>query len=469
MSNVARLIGPLLLIVLVPSVPARAQDGAWAVAQRLTAVGPRVPGTAESRTARRVLLDAMAAAGLDELAASQIAEDPPVINLTGRVPGGGGPEVLLTAHYDTVAGSPGALDNAAGCAVALRAVERLVGADLGVSLRVVFFDGEEGGLHGSRGYVASLARPATVAAVLNLDTLGGRDARRAVAHVAPPAEDAARAPPAWMLDAALAAARRTRFAVEAGEAVLPVPGQILERYGRLAYASDAAPFLAAGVPALLLSDATLTDLGRQVHTPADTVRLLDAERLEAWRRFVVALVEELDGRISGSATPSPVRDYLVVAGTLWTRPSLWVVGGVLWLLLAWRAVRRAPPAEGRRPARAMPLFLALAAIAWALAPLGSALLLAPAMLIGVVAPRPVGRGIPSAVGGLLPALVLLGFWGWATAVGHLLGLRPEAWRLLLPLAAIAAYGTWRASGRFDASAPVATVPATRRDASRGTP
>lgn len=430
--------GLLAVVLLGPTVPATAQNGAWSLAERLAAVGPRIPGTVESRTARRLLLDAMAAAGLTDLRAEQIAGDPPVINLSGRVRGGSGPEVLLTAHYDTVAGSPGALDDASGCAVAIRAAEHLVGAELGVSVRVVLFDGEEGGLHGSRGYVASLAYPGTVAAVVNLDSLGSRDARRAVAHVAPPAGDATRAPPAWLLDAALAAARRTRFALEPGEARLPVPGQLLERYGRLAYTSDAAPFLAAGWPALLLSDATLTDLGTDVHTPADTVRHLDAERLEAWRRFVVALVEELDIRVPRAADAGSTGDYLVVAGALWTRPALWITGGLLWVLLAWRLLRGAP-----RSAPAMPLFLALAALGWALAPLGSALLLAPAMLIGIVAPRPLGRAVPSAVGGLLPAAVLLGFAGWALAVGHLLGVRAEAWRLLLPLAAVAAYGVWR--------------------------
>lgn len=446
------------LFLLASLTPARAQDGAWALAERLTAIGPRVPGSVESRTARRVLLDAMAAAGLEELAAVQVPGDPPVINLTGRVPGTVGPEVLLTAHYDTVAGSPGALDDAAGCAVAIRAAERLIGADLGVSVRVVLFDGEEAGLHGSRAYVGSLTQPSNLAAVLNLDTLGRHGVRRAVAHVAPPAGDATLAPPAWLLEAALAAARRTRFAVEPGEARLPVPGQILERYTRLAYSSDATPFLAAGLPALLLSDATLTDLGEDVHTPADTVRHLNAGRLEAWRGFIVALVEELAARIPRSADRGSTRDYLVISGILWARPALWLAGGLLSAILAWRVLRRAARPPGERGVPATALFLALAPLAWAVAPLGSALLLTPAMLIGIIAPRPIGRGVPGTIGGLLPALVLLGFGGWAAAVGHLLGPRPEAWRLLLPLTAIVVFGSWRF-----------TAPARRQDASRGTP
>ncbi|MGH9381403.1 MAG: M28 family metallopeptidase [Thermoanaerobaculia bacterium] len=446
--------------LLAPTAPAAAQDGVWALAERLTAIGPRVPGSVESRTARRLLLDAMAAGGLEDLAAWQTPGDPPVVNLTGVVPGAGGPEVLLTAHYDTVADSPGALDDAAGCAVAIRAAERLVGSGVRLAVRVVLFDAEEGGLHGSRAYVESLAGRPEIAAVLNLDSLGSRKARRAVVHVAPPAADAALAPPAWLVDAALTAAKRSRFPLEVGEATLAVPGQLVERYGRLAYASDASTFLAAGLPAVLLSDATLTDLGPGVHTPADTARQLEAERLEEWRDFVVALVEEIDARGPRPAEQPAERQYLVVAGHLWTRPFLWLVGGLLGATLAGRVLRLRPnPAPARRGAAAL-AFLALAALAWVVSPLASAVLLTPAMLIGIVAPRPIGRGIPGLVGGVLPTLVLAGLGVWTLAAGHVFGPGPEAWRLLPALAAVAVYGAWRWS---------VSAPATARGASRETP
>jgi hypothetical protein len=59
----------------------------------------------------------------------------------------------LVAHYDSVARSRGAVDNAAGVVTLLDAIDRLRGAALRRELRVVFFSGEELGLLGSWAYV----------------------------------------------------------------------------------------------------------------------------------------------------------------------------------------------------------------------------------------------------------------------------------------------------------------------------
>jgi carboxypeptidase Q len=76
-------------------------------------------------------------------------------NVVGEVPGRvPGEVVILGAHLDSVAGSPGAFDDGAGVVTALE-VARLVRA-MGPArrtLRVVAFTGEELGLVGSRAYV----------------------------------------------------------------------------------------------------------------------------------------------------------------------------------------------------------------------------------------------------------------------------------------------------------------------------
>ncbi|MBN1939638.1 MAG: M20/M25/M40 family metallo-hydrolase [Candidatus Aminicenantes bacterium] len=63
--------------------------------------------------------------------------------------------VMVGAHFDSWHASPGASDNAAGCAVALEAVRILtaVGAKPRRTIRVSLWGGEEQGLHGSREYV----------------------------------------------------------------------------------------------------------------------------------------------------------------------------------------------------------------------------------------------------------------------------------------------------------------------------
>ncbi|MEM6348998.1 MAG: M28 family peptidase [Bacteroidota bacterium] len=64
------------------------------------------------------------------------------------------PFVALGTHYDTVAGSPGANDNASAIAVALEVLRRYMDEPFThFGLQVFFFDEEEKGLLGSQAYV----------------------------------------------------------------------------------------------------------------------------------------------------------------------------------------------------------------------------------------------------------------------------------------------------------------------------
>ena len=73
-------------------------------------------------------------------------------NLIAHQKGVTQPQVLLGAHYDSVAGSPGANDNASGTAVVLNIARRLARSDAH-SVWFVAFDGEEDGLQGSSAFV----------------------------------------------------------------------------------------------------------------------------------------------------------------------------------------------------------------------------------------------------------------------------------------------------------------------------
>ena len=73
-------------------------------------------------------------------------------NLIAHPQGVTQPKLLLGAHYDSVAGSPGANDNASGTAVVLNIARRLARSDAH-SVWFVAFDGEEDGLQGSSAFV----------------------------------------------------------------------------------------------------------------------------------------------------------------------------------------------------------------------------------------------------------------------------------------------------------------------------
>lgn len=123
---------------------------------------PRVPGTPDHDRARQLLVDSLTGMGWqttvtegtglfspgddgDTVYASRVANVEAV--LPGTDPSG---TVVLAAHYDTVAGSPGAADDGIGLATAWEAARAL--SDTGPhrnTIMVLLTDGEEAGLLGA--------------------------------------------------------------------------------------------------------------------------------------------------------------------------------------------------------------------------------------------------------------------------------------------------------------------------------
>lgn len=84
------------------------------------------------------------------------------------------PQVIIGGHYDSVAGAPGANDNASGTATVLAIARNLSGTPLARQAWFIAFDGEEDGLHGSRAFV-NAATPQFLKglkAMMNFDMVG---------------------------------------------------------------------------------------------------------------------------------------------------------------------------------------------------------------------------------------------------------------------------------------------------------
>ncbi len=109
-----------------------------------------------------------------------VAHGKPVRNLEVELPGSAQPSesVVVGAHYDTVAGSPGANDNASGVAALLEITRLLAGRQARRAVRFVAFVNEEPPLFyspamGSRVYARRAAeRGERIVAMLSLETLG---------------------------------------------------------------------------------------------------------------------------------------------------------------------------------------------------------------------------------------------------------------------------------------------------------
>ncbi len=80
--------------------------------------------------------------------------------------------ILVGAHYDTVALSPGADDNASGVAVVLEVTRLLGSRPTSRTLQLAFFDKEEAGLLGSRAFVSKTARLQNLGGAIVMDMVG---------------------------------------------------------------------------------------------------------------------------------------------------------------------------------------------------------------------------------------------------------------------------------------------------------
>ncbi|ODG98284.1 peptidase M28 [Nostoc sp. KVJ20] len=80
--------------------------------------------------------------------------------------------ILVGAHYDTVASSPGADDNASGIAVLLEVARLLGSRPTPRTLQLAFFDQEEIGLLGSQAFVSKTARLQNLGGAIVMDMVG---------------------------------------------------------------------------------------------------------------------------------------------------------------------------------------------------------------------------------------------------------------------------------------------------------
>lgn len=220
-----------------------------------------------------------------------------------------GERLIVVAHYDTVANSPGADDNASGVAVLLEMARVLAEVEfertvqfVGVCLEENQVDGDhDSGLKGSKALAALAAGERwQVSGVLVLESVGfaGADLVQQV-----PAGVPIQVPKAGDFLAIIANQRSQELAhslvgaigshgIQLSHLVLVVPGngELLPDTRR----SDHAPFWDNGFPAIMLTDTT-NFRSPHYHQPSDTLATLNLDFARAVCRAATATVLELAG------------------------------------------------------------------------------------------------------------------------------------------------------------------------------
>ncbi len=259
---------------------------------QFVALGLRDSGTAGAERAAHYLRARLEALGIQaEIDAFEDLSPKGRItfrNVVGRIPGQSDGIVILGSHYDTQSGLgpdfEGANDSGSSTGLLLD-LGRLLQAQApvpGPSLVLAFFDGEEAmvqygphdGFHGSRHkarrYVES-SRAADVRAVIVIDMIGDRDLHITIPRNTTPALRR------LALEAAADVGHRSSI------------GLIQKGIG-----DDHVPFLAAGMPAVLLIDfmyGSAPGLNDYWHTTQDTMDKLSAESLAITGRIVMRMLE----------------------------------------------------------------------------------------------------------------------------------------------------------------------------------
>ncbi|WP_394841083.1 M28 family peptidase [Pendulispora brunnea] len=207
-----------------------------------------------------------------------------------------GPVTFVAAHYDSVAGSPGADDNASGLAVMLECARLL--AQGGFPVGFIAFNGEEDGLLGSRDFVnrGSSELPCPIRLVHVLEMVGFR---------ATTSDPPARLPLPWVPSGlkipdflGLIAKGPSNAVVDRVIASPDAPGLRLvgaKTWGPLhklipdLTRSDHFPFWNAGIPAVLWTD-TGNFRNPNYHRATDTPDTLDYRFMQGVTDVLVAVL-----------------------------------------------------------------------------------------------------------------------------------------------------------------------------------
>lgn len=192
-------------------------------------------------------------------------------NVIGRLAAAARDKLVICAHFDTKPGTPGALDNAAGVTTTLTLAERLATARPGTNLEIVAFNGEDH--YAAPGEVAYLAACdgefGRIALLINIDGVGLKDQPATVAFFGCPDE--------WTAKVRAEMSRQTRL-----EESEPWPE------------GDHTPFVIRGVPCIALTSGGIHALIDEViHTPNDTLDLVELPQLAAIVDFLATLLKQI--------------------------------------------------------------------------------------------------------------------------------------------------------------------------------
>jgi len=420
------LIGIASVLAMAPTAPAGhdAPAEAFSGARAMTHISaiaedPRPIGSAQHDEARDYLLDELGSlgwhtevqesVGMFDFGADGTQSIAAVANVIATRPGTGSTgTVLLTAHYDTVAGSPGAADDGMGVGVLLETARALstAGAPRN-TVMILLTDAEEVGLLGAEAFVRERSKELGTTVVLNHEARGAGGAPMTFRMSSPNSE----------LVEVLAAAPGA-FADSSSEA----------SFEALPNDTDFTPFVQAGLHGY---DTAIIGDSAYYHSPIDDPAQLSAASLQQMGDTTLDLTHELAGMDLSAIRGGGEQIVTTLPwGLLWYPQSLEIplaIGVVVLTgVLVWVLRRRGSltlPRVALSAAASLVLLVAAAAASYAVWRL--ALVIDPAQASAVVGEpyRPVLYRLAMLLAGLAAVLSVFALVRrWLGAVGLAVGM-----------------------------------------------
>ena len=222
---------------------------------------------------------------------------PEWLNIWVDIPGSTLPQevVLVGAHFDAVPQAPGADDNGSGTAVVMELAHALKDTKPSRTIRLMFFNLEEGGLFGSRHYAlvwkeGSKEHKESIVGMLSLDTIGYFSSEpKSQKNPFKGVPGFADLDVGDFLAICGSSAHRGFIGALASSMqsaddrckTLPIdvfPNNIMPFIPPDLLRSDHQTFIALGIPAVMVTD-TANFRNPHYHKPTDTLETLDLERL----------------------------------------------------------------------------------------------------------------------------------------------------------------------------------------------
>lgn len=204
------------------------------------------------------------------------------------------PALILAAHYDTVAGSPGADDNASALAVMLEVVRQLSGRALNRPVQFIAFCLEEDNLLGSRAYATELKRSGqSIEGAIVLECVGYASQEEGTQRIPPGVP--VPVPTVGNFLAVIGNQHSHSLTQTVGEALakhLPIVPLIVPGNGEAlpdTRRSDHIAFWEQGFPAVMLTD-TANFRNPHYHQPSDTFDTLNLKFMSSVAEGVTAAV-----------------------------------------------------------------------------------------------------------------------------------------------------------------------------------